>query len=223
MEDLDGTVRDSRETVLKNPPSRLQLYKPNRHYQDSIWEFISSCHNLTSLGVKATHYLDLRHLTRESYTRLNGLKELYLSRVYVNNESILRLLLPEGWYKTTSASLQNLTLEDVKMYSDGGTWCQVMQFLWDHCANLKYFSLSRLSYFCDHPRTCPRDQLHREPAGVIATRNEEDIDSARRIVERILQREGGILNCADVYLKLAIGLGYDEYNCEWGEIWQRTR
>ncbi|CAG9991070.1 unnamed protein product [Clonostachys byssicola] len=217
-EDLDGTVLDSRGTVLQNPPSRLQLYRTNRHYQYHVWEFISSCHNLTSLGVKATHYLDLRNLTQESYSRLHGLKELYLSRVYVDMKSILRLLLPKEWDKTTPASLQNLTLADVKMHPDGGTWCQVMQFLSDHCANLDYLSLSRLSYFCDHPRACPRDQMHRKPAEIIATRNEEDIESARRIVERFLRREGGILNYPDVYLHMAVELGYDEYNCEWGKI-----
>ncbi|CAH0027018.1 unnamed protein product [Clonostachys rhizophaga] len=219
-EDLDGTVHDSRGTVLKIPPSRLQLYKPNRHYQDHVWEFISSCHNLTSLGVRATHYLDLRNLTRESYSRLNGLKELYLSRVYVDKESILKLLLPKEWDHTTPASLGNLTLEDVKMHLDGGTWCQVMQFLWDHCADLNYVSLLRLSYFCEHPRAWPRGYAYRVPAGTIATRNEEDIDSVRRIVERFLQREGGILTCPDVYLHMAIGLGYDEYNCEWGKLFE---
>ncbi|CAG9954473.1 unnamed protein product [Clonostachys rosea f. rosea IK726] len=217
-EDLDGTVHDSRGTVLKNPPSRLQLYKPNRHYQDNLWEFVSSCHNLTSLGIKATHYLDLRNFKQDSCSRLNGLKELYLSRIYVDKKCLLRLLLPQKWDKKTSPSLQNLTLEDVKMHPDGGTWCRVMQFLWDHCPNLTYVSLSRLSYFCEHPRAWPRGYVYRVPAGIIATRNEEDIDSVRRIAERFLQREGGILNCPNVYLQMAIGLGYDEYNCEWGEI-----
>ncbi|CAH0058255.1 unnamed protein product [Clonostachys solani] len=216
-EDLDGTVYESRETVVKTPPSHLQLYKPNRRYQDNLWEFISSCHNLTSLGVKATHYLDLRNLTRKGYARLNGLSELYLSRVYVDEKSILRLLLSEKWDKTTPASLQNLTLEVVKMHVDGGTWCQVMQVLWDHCTNLNYLSLSMLSYFLSHPRAWSLDERYYGSEEIIATRSEEDIDSVRRIVDRFLEREGGILNCPEVYYSMAIGLGYDKLDCKWRE------
>ncbi|VUC29183.1 unnamed protein product [Clonostachys rosea] len=213
--DLDGTDHDSQWTAPFNPPSRLQLYRPNRRYQDNLWEFVSSCNNLVSLGVMATHYLDLRNVKWENASGLNDLSELYLSRVYVDMESILRLLLPKNWDGTAPATVQNLTLEEVKIHQDGGTWCQVTDFLWENCTNLKHLSLSRLSYFYDHARFWRPDETINGCERIIATSSEEDIDSIRRIVGRFLEGDGGIVGCDWVYYTMAAGLGYDRLDCGW--------
>ncbi|KAH7134033.1 hypothetical protein EDB81DRAFT_588987, partial [Dactylonectria macrodidyma] len=151
---LDGTTELDFNSPNPYPFSNLQFEYPNIDHQLGLWEFVSSCRNLESLGIEATHYLDLTMLRFGEAPALLNLRVLTLSRLYITSSSLINLCNRNMPLSTSTeyqpCQLQRLSLKDVKIYEDGGDWDEVFTFLLVHCPRLEVVWFHLLTYFCEH-------------------------------------------------------------------------
>lgn len=152
-----------------NMPSNWQYEYPNRapHHETAFWCFIAACSNLESLGIQATHYLDLDQLG--DFRPRRGLKVLSLSRLWTSTGSLLQLLSTgatgDGAGRPWSP-IRRVNMDDVKIKAPPPwrgedaltteTWARVFGHLEEQCAELQFCRAVHLSYFKAHPAFCPR-------------------------------------------------------------------
>ncbi|OHF02215.1 hypothetical protein CORC01_02495 [Colletotrichum orchidophilum] len=142
-----------RTTILGSvAPSNAQVAYPNREHQDALWAFVASCPNLESLGIEATHYLNLDILQWESPKfGTKNLRNLSLRRLWANVPSLLQLLSAAPLSKQDSV-IRRVNLDDIKIHWDGGNWEDVFAHLRTNCPGLELFRAEQLTYFSNHPR-----------------------------------------------------------------------
>ncbi|KAL0932248.1 uncharacterized protein CTRU02_213201 [Colletotrichum truncatum] len=132
-------------------PSNLQVAYPNREHQDSLWKFVSSCRNLESLAIEASHYLHLDRLEWNPISNMRGLRDLSLYRLWTNVSTLLKLLSASPGSKQYPRA-RRVFLRDVKIYGGGGNWEEVFKHLRTKCPDLELFFAEQLTYFTNHPR-----------------------------------------------------------------------
>ncbi|KAK2740067.1 hypothetical protein CKAH01_07236 [Colletotrichum kahawae] len=133
-------------------PSNIQVDYPNREHQDALWEFVGSCQRLESLAIVVSHY-QLDRLRWSPEPGYRGLIDLSLQRIWTNVQSILKLLAVAPVKETKLPPVaRRISLDDVKVYGDGGNWDKVFVFLRTQCPDLELFRASQLTYFTSHVR-----------------------------------------------------------------------
>jgi hypothetical protein len=149
-QDLDDEVVNGEvEDDYYYPRSNVQWEYPNRKHQNGLWDLVSSCPNLESLGIKCTHFLDLDQLNWQKSPNSRGLRVLSLERVWASVSTILHLLQPHPSTKST-AHLRRIMLKEVKLKEDSENWSEIFQYLNRDCPQLDFSSLYNLSYFAAH-------------------------------------------------------------------------
>ncbi|CAI0648180.1 unnamed protein product [Colletotrichum noveboracense] len=134
-------------------PSNIQVDYPNREHQDALWAFVGSCQRLESLAIIASHYLELDRIRWSPQPGYRGLVDLALHRIWTNVQSILKLLAVAAVNGTKLApAARRVSLDDVKVYGDGGNWDKLFVFLRTQCPDLELFRASQLTYFTSHAR-----------------------------------------------------------------------
>ncbi|KAF8859514.1 hypothetical protein BDZ45DRAFT_742332 [Acephala macrosclerotiorum] len=106
-----------------------------------ICSIVSRCHNLETLGLEGTQRLDANLL--EWSPTFEGLKELYLKRVKLSSENLIKLLSPAKSVPVVSSSLSKVWLDLVDLTS--GLWDEVFSQLL-RCPSLEFFQPEDLSY-----------------------------------------------------------------------------
>ena len=119
-------------------PSNLQQLYPNTQYMGDVCTLIGRCKNLISLGLRATHFLDLE--TLDWRPTGNGLQNLYIYRAIVGSETLKRLLSGSdgSTCHTVAVHLDNVHLLD-------STWSRIFGHPMT-TAPLKYFGVSNINY-----------------------------------------------------------------------------
>ncbi|KAH8885646.1 hypothetical protein GQ53DRAFT_845316 [Thozetella sp. PMI_491] len=137
-----------------SPPSNVQESYPNRACQGQLWALVASCPNLESLGIRATHFLQLDLLDWKPAANAKGLQTLVLNRLWTDVESLLRL------FMARPESLRRIALGSIKLYADGGHWADVFRTLHRECTNLDYCDIVSLTYFSQHERFKPPASMY---------------------------------------------------------------
>lgn len=197
----DGDGRFEQYTT--NMPSNRQYIYPNRApcHEAAFWRFIAECGNLESLGIQATHYLDLDQLA--DFRPGRGLKAVSLSRLWTSTHSLLQLLsagaTEEGEGRSRSP-IRRINLDDVKIKAPPPrcradplateTWARVFVHLAEACTELQFCRAAHLSYFKAHPAFCPRKSscaARRKPW----SRHAADGLAMEALLQILVRRAGG--------------------------------
>jgi hypothetical protein len=120
------------------PLSNLQEQYPNEQYMLDVCTLVGRCHNLESLGLHATHYLDLDTLDWQPSGK--GLQNLYIYRAIVHSNTLKKLLSASDG---TTSSTVALHLNYVQLLDS--TWTDVFDHLFA-ADTMKYFGISDLNY-----------------------------------------------------------------------------
>lgn len=191
------------EQYPANMPSNWQYAYPNRapRYEAAFWRFIAECGNLESLGIQATHYLDLDQLA--DFRPRRGLKVLSLSRLWTSTHTLLQLL--SAGPGRPRSPIRRVNLDDVKIKAPPPgagaadalateTWARVFGHLAaaaPPCAALQLCRAAHLGYLQAHPAFCPRprggDAARRKPW----SRHAADALALEALTRLLVQRAGG--------------------------------
>ncbi|CZR69545.1 uncharacterized protein PAC_19445 [Phialocephala subalpina] len=170
------------------PPSNIQVLYPNSVHSHGVFDIVSRCPNLKSLGIEGTHHLDTNVLKREKKA---GLENLYLKRVRISAENLIILSLGDG--PNRALSLSTLWFEDIELTA--GTWTEVFSDL-GICPELLYLNPVDLGYArngesAGHRPWSPWGGHHHEDVANLWSTNEEDEETLMALMENLAQRAGG--------------------------------
>ncbi|KAH6886820.1 hypothetical protein B0T10DRAFT_490376 [Thelonectria olida] len=174
------------------PQSNVQWEYPNRKHQKGLWDLLSSCPNLQSLGIKCTHFLDLDQMNWQKSPTSRGLRVLFLERAWASASTLLHLLQPHPSTKRT-AQLRRIMLNGVKLKADSESWSKVFDYLIKDCPRLDFSSLYNLSYFAAH-KSYEHNNRPYENVADIWTEDERDQKIMFRLAAKMVAKAGG-KNC----------------------------
>jgi hypothetical protein len=126
------------------PQPNLQEIYPNVEYAYGLFDLVSRCLNLKSLGLSGTHILDGNLLDWKPVS--HGLKDLYLHRVKFSSAKLIQLLSPSKNLTLKSSMLSRLWFEDVDLTA--GEWSEVFDHLCK-CSSLSYLNPHNMGYSRD--------------------------------------------------------------------------
>lgn len=173
------------------PRSNVQAEYPNCAFQKALWELASSCPNLESLGVLATHFLDLDRMDRRPPPTSRGLRVLALGRVWGSVPSIVKLLRP-GASADGPPLAKRVWLRDVKIRPGGGDWASLFGFLLDECPGLELAGFRELNYFSEHAKYVPHHvPLYKPVERTIWTADERDEAGLGELCRMLVRKAGG--------------------------------
>ncbi|PVI04675.1 hypothetical protein DM02DRAFT_611299 [Periconia macrospinosa] len=181
------------------PPSNLQEKYPNEDYMDNICEFIGRCTNLESLGLRATHYLDLQGLVWKPAS--TGLKHIYMHRAYIDFDVLKRLLSAADG---EASNIVAMSLNFVELLDH--TWKDVFDHLMRADA-MRYLNISDLNYARFGESAEFRSYSYRPTTDtcVIWTENDADEEGLDDVVKKILDAGGCVSDNLD---SQAVNAGY---------------
>ncbi|CZR66774.1 uncharacterized protein PAC_16675 [Phialocephala subalpina] len=176
------------------PFSNLQLAYPNTEHMEGIFSIVSRCHNLETLGLDGTQFLQADLM--EWAPTLRGLKELYLKRVKLNSENLIKLLSPAKSVSISSSPLSKVWLELVDLTA--GLWDAVFSHLL-LCPSLEFFQPEDLSYARGSENFHLKMWSGRswEDCFELLSLREEDEEAIRALRRALRRRAGG----RDAYLE----------------------
>lgn len=179
-------------------PSNLQKKYHNDQYDGELFNIVARCHNIESLGIAGTHYLDLDKL--EWSPAAGGVRLLYMERLRCSPESMLRLLRPNGAI-THSSAAAIIDLRDVCLKT--GRWAEIFSHLYEHCPNMEYLRSENLCYVPNHPA---REGCHRpfEDSNEIWTQDMDDNRELQKLVWQLVDRAGGRENYSNAIFEQTI-------------------
>ncbi|TVY43157.1 hypothetical protein LOCC1_G004641 [Lachnellula occidentalis] len=168
--------------------SNLQQQYPNVEHAHGLFDIVEKCGNLQHLSIKGSQFLDgnLLHWTPASI----GLQSVFLSRVKINSENLIKLLSPGMGMVLQSSPLSKVFLSDVDLTA--GTWASVFEHL-SLCPELSYLKPEDLSYTRDGESSDLKEFPGRawEDCANLWSRNEEDEEELIRLVKILVKRAGG--------------------------------
>lgn len=126
------------------PFTNLQEEYPNSNYSFGIFDIVARLPGLESLGIIGTHLLNGDALTWEP--KSGGLKFLFLQRVKISAENLIRLLSPSSRSSLDLTVLEKVWLEQVELMA--GTWAEVFDHL-RLCQRLSSLRVRNLAYCRD--------------------------------------------------------------------------
>ncbi|KAF2473453.1 uncharacterized protein BDR25DRAFT_341510 [Lindgomyces ingoldianus] len=166
------------------PPSNLQEKYLNYDYMPDICILVGRCSNLESLGLHATHYLNLDELDwKPSGT---GLRNIYIYRAMVHFDTLKKLLSAADG---ESSNIIAMKLGYVQLLDHA--WVEIFDHLLRADA-MKYFSIEDLNYAHRGGSAHLRAFNCRlwENCNTIWTENAVDQDRLQDIVKKILDAGG---------------------------------
>ncbi|KAI0429730.1 hypothetical protein F5Y09DRAFT_356638 [Xylaria sp. FL1042] len=188
----DGTLTSVGDSPY--PPSNLQAQYPNRTHQNQVWEFITSCNNLESLGFHCTHYLSLERLNWKPGSNSRGLRDLYLNRVYAKTSTLINLLSARHC-ETEKSVARRVQFAEVKIYESGEDWSVVFDWLTDNCPRLEFFDARHIGYVRRHKHFLPIGDsswgLGVYDNKKILSKNSTDIESIKALIQKLVEEAGG--------------------------------
>lgn len=178
-EDEEGDMGDD-----DCPLSNLQEQYPNENYMDDICSLVGRCSNLVSLGLHATHYLDLDELDWKPTEA--GLKNLYIYRAKVSFKTLKQLLSAADG---ESPNIIAIKLSYVELLDH--TWSEIFDHIMRADA-IKLFSIDNLNYAHRGDSAHLREFNSRiwENASTIWTDNSADLLRLQNLVKKVLDGGG---------------------------------
>lgn len=167
-------------------PSQRQHKSPNRKYQDELFAFVASCRNLESLGMAATHYLEIEKL---DWKPLRGLKVLSLNRFWAYDWALIKLLSPPP-DSSLEPAIVRVNFEDIKLDVKSGDWSNVLRFLRLQCPDLEYSHFFQCTYFGEHPNY-EHNNRPWENVSMIWTDSKTDKDELDELAKILAAKAGG--------------------------------
>jgi len=190
------------------PPSNLQEEYPNYDYMPDICDLVGRCSNLESLGLHATHFLNLDHLDwKPSGT---GLKNIYIHRAMIHVGTLKKILSAADG---ESSNLAAMKLSYVQLLDH--TWADVFDHLMR--ANvIKYLSFEDLNYAHRGTSAHLREFNNRqwETCSTIWTENPADKDRLADLAKKVLDAGGLLGEFLDDEAEMA-GYGASHPNSEY--------
>lgn len=182
------------------PVSNLQEIHPNRDYMPDICRLIGRCTNLESLGLRATHYLDLDEL--DWNPQGSGLQSIYIHRARISLHALKKLLsAADGKISAICA----LRLEYVHLLDR--TWAEIFDHL-IQVNGIKYFGVKDLNYALRGTSAHLREFNNRpwENCNNIWSEHDADRRRLRDLVKNVLDNGGFVGNMLE---DEATEAGYD--------------
>ncbi|CAI6336743.1 unnamed protein product [Periconia digitata] len=182
------------------PPSNLQKEYPNHVYMHHICELVGRCINLESLGLHATHYLNLDELDWKPAAA--GLRNIYIYRAVIHSDTLIKLL---GAADGRPSNIFAVNLNEVHLLDH--TWARVLDHLLQADA-LQYFNIRNLNYAL-HGESAELSYYNNRPMENISpiwTNEEDDEERLESIVKKVLDA-GGLVG--DNLEQVAKEAGYD--------------
>ncbi len=170
------------------PDSNLQTKYPNIKHAHGVFDIVTKCNGLKTLGILGTHILDGNLLDWKPLS--NGLESLYLERVQFSKENLIKLLSPASHLTTDSSRLTKAWFSDVDLTS--GTWSDVFSHL-SLCPNFWYFNPGNLRYARNEEVRHIRATNGRlwEDSRNLWSHHPMDEPSLKRLMRRIVREAGG--------------------------------
>lgn len=184
-------------------PSTRQHKFPNRKHQGELFAFVSSCRNLESLGLAATHYLEIEKL---DWKPLRGLKVLSLNRFWAHDWALIKLLSPPP-DSPLKPAIVRVNFQDVKLDVESGDWSNVLRFLRLQCPDLEYSHFRQCTYFEEHPNH-EHNNRPWENVSMIWTDSKTDSDEHNELAKVLAAKAGGSVYYPDAH---------DFYDVDWDE------
>ena len=173
--------------------SNLQKEYLNYDYMRDICTLIGRCSNLESLGLYATHYLNLDDLDWKPSGA--GLKNIYIYRAIVHFETLKKLLSAADG---ESSNIFALKLDYVQLLDH--TWAKVFDHLTTAHA-MQYFDVTDLNYAFRGKSAGLREFNNRpwENCATIWSTEEEDKNRLGNVVANVVRAGGSIGHLDDTW------------------------
>jgi hypothetical protein len=167
--------------------SNLQKRFPNTEHMSDLCNFISRCHNLKSLSVSGTQFLDLDSLVwRPTST---GLENLHIYRGAASASTLISLLSPSASAPAATSNIVNLKIFESQL--EDGIWSTVFEHLM-LSPSLVYIDVDDLVYneYGKSGQYHSRKWRPWEDRAVMWTKSEQDARSLVALA-RLMQERGG--------------------------------
>jgi hypothetical protein len=178
-------------------PSNLQKKHLNYDYMPDVCKLVSRCSNLESLGLHATHYLNLDELDWKPVS--TGLKNIYIYRAIVHFNTLKKLLSAADG---ESCNIVAMKLGYVQLLDH--TWAEIFDHL-VRAGAMKYFNIEDLNYAHRGVSAHLRRFNGRlwENSDTIWTENAVDEDRLQDVVKKVLDAGGLVGRYLDEAAELA--------------------